>query len=119
MHREITNAPAGKVVHHKDSNGINNTKENLQIITLAENSRCSRKTKKLTTSKYKGVAFITSRKKWQSRIIYNGKNIFLGYYKNEDDAARAYDEAAKKHHGEFAVLNFEQETADMPKYPIP
>jgi hypothetical protein len=115
MHREITNAPIGKVVHHKDGNGLNNTKENLQVITLAENNRCCRKTKNPKSSKYKGVAFITSRRKWQTRIVYNGITKFLGYFENEEDAARAYDEAAKVHHGDFAVLNFPQVEIEVNK----
>ncbi len=107
MHREIMNAPAGKIVDHRDRAGLNNTKKNLRLVTRAENSRNCKKTNKPTSSKYRGVSWYGRRKRWRVQIRYNGMRKHLGFFKNEDDAARAYDEAAKRHHGEFAGLNFE------------
>jgi hypothetical protein len=40
------------------------------------------------------------------------KSKFIGYFDNEIDAAKAYDQAAIKYHGEFASLNFPDVTAD-------
>jgi len=45
-------------------------------------------------------------KRWRARIRVNGKRIYLGSFKNEIDAAKAYDDAAQKHHAEYASLNF-------------
>jgi len=114
MHREITGAPAGKIVDHIDGNGLNNTKKNLRIASIAENNRNCKKTKKPTTSKYKGVCIEKSNGKWRAQIYYNNRCKFLGHFDNEEDAARAYDAAAKIYHGEFAVLNFPPEMPDRP-----
>ena len=46
------------------------------------------------------------RKKWRAAISYNGIYKHLGYFESEEEAARAYDAAAKIYHGEFATLNF-------------
>jgi hypothetical protein len=45
-------------------------------------------------------------KRWRARIRVNGRRIYLGSFENELDAAKAYDSAAKKHHGQFAAVNF-------------
>lgn len=59
----------------------------------------------ITTSKFKGVSYCASRKKWKAQIGHNRKTYQLGRYVNEEDAARAYNKAALELHGEFARLN--------------
>jgi hypothetical protein len=48
-----------------------------------------------------------SRWKWRAQIMLNGRLIHLGYFTDPVEAAKAYDEAARKYHGEFASLNFD------------
>jgi hypothetical protein len=98
----------GKVVHHEDGNGLNNTKENLRIVTVSENNKYVRKRGRAASSKYKGVSLEKRNGKWRAGIKSDGKHKNLGYFENQEDAARAYDEAAKIYHGEYAVLNFSQ-----------
>jgi hypothetical protein len=58
------------------------------------------------TSKFKGVRWQKRDKKWEARIRNNGKLKFLGYFDDEEEATRAYDEEARKIFGGFARLNF-------------
>jgi hypothetical protein len=111
MHRQIMNAPAGVFIDHRYGNSLDNRKENLRIATIAQNQYNRRKLSKKTSSKYKGVHRKRNMKKYCAVIGCNGKRIFLGCFEDEIDAAKAYDEAAKKYHGEFAVLNFPQVAA--------
>lgn len=90
---------------HKDRNGLNNQKINLRKCTRSENQKNS-KSRVNCSSKYLGVDWDKSRNKWRSQITINHKNKWLGRFYNEIDAAKAYDEAAKFHHKEFANLNF-------------
>jgi hypothetical protein len=108
MHREIMNPTDGRLVDHRNCVSLDNRRSNLRLATRAENVQNRRK-KKNTSSRFIGVDFSRPESKWRSRISYQGKRIMLGRFDSEIDAARAYDEAAKKYYGEFARLNFPQE----------
>jgi len=105
MHRQILNAPDHLVVDHIDHNGLNNRKINLRLCTFAENCRNLRSSRH-KTSRYKGVCWNKRNKKWAAAIKCNNKTYHLGYFKDEIEAAKAYDGAAKKYHGRFASCNF-------------
>ena len=105
MHREIMNPPDGLETDHKDGNGLNCQKDNLRICTRQENGR-NRKKWKDTVSCFKGVYWKKDRKKWGAHIKFDGKTKHVGYFKEEENAAAAYDAEAKKLFGEFARGNF-------------
>lgn len=103
MHRAIIKAKNGEIVDHINGDPLDNRKSNLRICTNQQNLFNRGKQKNNTTG-YKGVSF--SNGKFRSKTVLNGKSKHLGSFDNAVDAAKAYDEFAKKHHGEFARLNF-------------
>jgi len=111
MHREIMSAPAGLLVDHKDGNSLDNRRENLRLATHSQNACNSQINKTKSKSRFRGVCLDKSNGRWFSTIRNHGKRIWLGYFDNEIETAKAYDEAARKYHGEFARLNF-TESAD-------
>ncbi len=94
---------AGKCVDHTDRNPLNNIKSNLRYATVAENNANKAKTKRPTSSKYKGVHYNKRNRKWQACFC----DKYLGLFANEEDAARAYDKEAIARFGEFACLNLD------------
>ena len=114
LHRFIVRAIDSKLrVDHKDHDGLNCQKNNLRICTPAQNRQNSLKPKNARTSKYKGVSLISSpwklTKPWLAQIQCEGRSKNLGQYKTEAGAAKAYDAAARRLHGEFACINFPKE----------
>lgn len=106
MHRAILKLTDEPVcVDHIDGNGLNNQKSNLRICSAQQNLRNSGLRRDNSTG-YKGVSFSISNKGFMATIRYNNKKIYLGTFLTPEEAARAYDEAAKRLHGEFARTNF-------------
>lgn len=107
MHQEILKVPEGMVVDHVNHDGMDNRSGNLRAATRGQNMCNKRKClSRPTHSKYKGAHWHKYDRKWHAVISFKRKRIHLGRFDNEIDAAKAYDEAAKKYHGQFACLNF-------------
>lgn len=106
MHRLIMQARSDQVVDHINGDGLDNRRTNLRVCTQAENSRNRRKFGGWT-SRYKGVSLARGRRTpWRAQIRQGGRVRCLGYFSTEEDAATAYDAAAKEAFGQFARLNF-------------
>lgn len=93
------------LVDHKDQNGLNNQKSNLRLCSKKENNS-NTKSRENSSSKYLGVSYHKITFKWQASININNKQKYIGLFKTQEEAARAYDDLAKIHHGQFANLNF-------------
>jgi hypothetical protein len=114
IHRQIMNSPNGMDVDHCNHNGLDNQRNNLRICTHAENLRNQLpQQRRNKTSKYKGVSRWAGIVKdgrhcyamWVTQIKKNSKTVWKRYFRNEEDAARAYNEKAKEVHGKYACLN--------------
>ena len=107
MHKFLMDTPFGMQVDHIDGNGLNNCRENLRICTQSQNNgnyRISARNK----SGFKGVSWHKKTGKWRATLatyMLDKKQQYLGVFENKEDAAKAYNEAAKVYFGEFARLN--------------
>jgi len=113
MHILIMGQKDGCIIDHFDGNGLNNRRQNLRYCTYSQNQQNSQwyKSKPRYSSKYKGVRYHSGKndkqrkKKWDARIMYQRKAIFLGSFVTEREAALAYNDAAYQYFGEFANPN--------------
>lgn len=102
LHRLIVGALAGEVVDHINNDPLDNRRENLRACTQQENL-FNRKFSGYK-SKFKGVEHRT-KNSWRARLKRDGKDIVIGHFKTEIEAAIAYNKKAKEMFGEFAYLN--------------
>ncbi len=109
MHRVIMGDVKGVIYDHINGDGLDNRKSNLRIATAQQNNM-NRIPRKGCSSKYKGVSWNKPNKKWLCILGHNYKNTYLGSFDDEEECARAYDKKAKELFGEFARLNFPEET---------
>jgi len=93
------------LIDHKNGNGLDNRRSNIRACTISQNRANSSKAKG-TSSKYKGVFWRDADKKWFAQTSKNHKRYYIGKFENASDAAKAYDNFARKLYGDFAKLNF-------------
>lgn len=107
FHRFVPGALPGVYVDHQNGLTWDNRKSNLRSATASQNARNTRPHRG-SSSPYKGV-HVVSRKsgpRYRAIIQIDGKPRHLGTFKSETAAARAYDQMAREHFGEFAWVNF-------------
>jgi hypothetical protein len=107
LHRHVLPPPPNKTVDHKNGNSLDNRQSNLRPATMLQQIQNRRKHKR--GLKYKGV--YSSR--YKAGITYYGRGLCLGTYSAMENAALAYDCAARILFSEFANLNF----PDITDYP--
>lgn len=107
MHRHLLAVTDHQTqVDHVNHDGLDNRRANLRKCSPAENGGNRRKQLANASSKFKGVYFNKADRLWQAYIKVRGARFHLGQHAIEEDAARAYDNAAAMHFGSFAYLNF-------------
>ena len=108
MHRQVMRAQSGEIIDHRDGNGLKNIRDNLRSVTNSQNC-ANRRSHVGSKSQYKGVSWHKQHCKWYSSIWDGKKQIFLGLFEDEIEAAKAYDRKALEVFGEFAKTNFPKE----------
>lgn len=103
MTRELGRSmPSKEFVDHIDRNRLNNKRNNLRPTSNSQNA-CNRGPSSNNTTGYKGVT--KAGVKWQAQIMAQGMPLYLGRYSTPEQAAKAYNDAARIYHGEYALLN--------------
>lgn len=98
------------MVDHINMDKLDNSAANLREATRAQNGQ-NRKPVEGSSSRFLGVSRGKTRGTWSAKIgrrdPATGKSvpIYLGTFRVEEDAARAYDQAARELLGQYARLN--------------
>jgi HNH endonuclease/AP2 domain len=99
----IMNVTNSLQIDHKDHDPLNNRRTNLRLATQSQNQH-NTFVKANSKTGIKGI-HRTKNGRYIARIMYQGKRLQLGYFQTSQEASEAYNKAAIKYHGEFALLN--------------
>jgi hypothetical protein len=95
----------GLYVDHINRDRLDNTLDNLRLVTPHQNSLNSSKQSNNLSSKYKGVTKNKQTGNWVAYITKHKKRNCIGSFTNEEAAANAYNYHAEKEFGDFSSLN--------------
>ena len=101
MARLILQTPDGLETDHANHDRLDNRRANLRVATIQQN----RANRIPIPGRFRGVQKEPHAATWRARIKVNQRTLVLGNFKTAEAAALAYNDAAKLHFGEFAVLN--------------
>ncbi len=105
MHRVLMNPPNGMYVDHINRNKLDNRRQNLRLCQKWQNAvNATKRYGSVKQQRYRGVMQVKGGR-WRAHLTHNKTSLHLGVFDSAEDAALAYNEAAKLHHGEFAQLN--------------
>jgi hypothetical protein len=91
-------------IDHKNHNGLDNQRDNMRKFVDGQNNMNARK-RSGTSSRFKGVSWASREQRWKAALTLDGRQTCLGYYQDESEAAKAYNDRALLVFGEFAHLN--------------
>jgi hypothetical protein len=101
-HRIVWKMVTGKEpppnIDHKNGDGYDNSWANLRVADQTKQN-WNRRIPKSNASGHKGVS--RDHNSWKATISVNKKPRHLGCFSSADDAAAAYNAAARELHGEF------------------
>ncbi len=89
-------------IDHRDRNRTNNAIGNLREATSSQN-KCNSDLKKMSTSGRRGVSWSSAQRKWAAQINADGRYYYLGMHETKESALAAYEDAARRLHGEFCA----------------
>lgn len=84
-------------VDHIDGNTGNNHLSNLRMLTKAENLRAYNRPPINSSSRYRGVSWDKKSRKWRAIVKFNRRNVYLGEYDSELEAAKTWNDNALKY----------------------
>lgn len=98
MHRLLLDVGPGWHVDHANGDGLDNRRANIRPASSSQN-QANQHALTRNTSGFRGVDFRDGR--WRARITIGYRSVNLGRFDSAEDAARAYEAAARRHFGEF------------------
>ena len=102
MHELIT---GWSYVHHVDNNGLNNQMSNLKETTHKKNIQLQIPQQRQKSSAYRGVSWFKPKLRWRVRLKCDGREIHIGYFDTETEAAIAWNTAALTYYGSDSYQN--------------
>jgi hypothetical protein len=107
MHRFIMKAAEGQLVDHINGDSLDNRPTNLRFASPHQNLQ-NKRLSSLSLTGLKGVGWHKDRRKYHARIQLQGIRYHLGFFDDPETAGQAYDCAARRLFGGFAVCNYPQ-----------